>query len=138
MYLKNTFDYINSILYKKELRLLEGINFDQEFQPYLIQRWLSMYSPEICNILNETSNKQYGIFENKEMWFDYFDTIIPKMKYSRLEYIKKVNKKAKRNKEDDKIIEFLAKNSELSQREIKQMVDEFNLDVSIVKKVLKE
>lgn len=138
MYLKNTFDYINSILYKKELRLLEDINFDQEFQPYLIQRWLSMYSPEICNILNETSNKQYGIFENKEMWFDYFDTIIPKMKYSRLEYIKKVNKKAKRNKEDDKIIEFLAKNSELSQREIKQMVDEFNLDVSIVKKVLKE
>ena len=77
------FDYINDILFHKK-----GISSsceDNPFNGYLANRWISMYSPEMATVVNNSTNWLYSIFETKEPtvfyaagynkgWSGYFDT----------------------------------------------------------------
>lgn len=133
------FDFLKDIIYKKQGDLLEDLDSKKEFQPYLIQRWLSMYSPDVSNAMNESTNRLWTIFGDKEDWYKSFLYLLPILKFKKIEYIKK-NKKEKneilQKKEDT--IKFLAKNHELSEREIRTYIDNFDIDISTYQKVLKK
>jgi hypothetical protein len=116
------FNYIDSIIFnKKKLSLLnEG---ETQFNLYMIDRWCSMTSPEICHIINETSNKYGQHFSSKQEQYDFVYNIFPKLKKKRIEYIKKVKEE---KKEENEELSYTAKALELSEREIKEYIDILN------------
>lgn len=85
--MKTIFDHIDNVVTnKRDYTLSTG----ESFPPYLIQRWVSMISPTICNFINETSNSQYMALSDDEQYFhDYMVAVIPKIRKSRIKYIKK-------------------------------------------------
>jgi hypothetical protein len=127
------FDYLNNILYDKEKELLEENN---EFVPFLIQRWLSMHSPEVAYIVNETTNRYWAAMGDKQDWYNMLMTQLPRVKFKKLQYIKKPKET---NNKDDDLIKRLADNMEISQREVrllleKQSIDKKMFNVDIYKK----
>ena len=119
------FNYINDILHYKKGDLLDNIDSESEYNPYMINRWISMYSPQMAQLVNYTSNRLYSAFPTKRDTYKFLVTFLPKVKQYRIKYIKKPTK----NKEDtDEAISLLARNLELSKREINLYVEELQLD----------
>lgn len=109
------FNFIDSVLFnKKQLNTLnEG---ETQFSLYMVNRWSSMYSPDIASIVNETTNRYGKLFETKQEQYEFALNILPKSKRKRIEYIKKTKEdKVEENPE----IPMMAKCMELSEREIK-------------------
>lgn len=108
------FDYLKDIVINKKgtIPLLEYV-------PFLINRWLSFISPQVCNVLNDTVNKNY--FLSKEQHYKFLITAFPKQKYmSKINYIKKIKKQ---NVDEDANTLLLAKCREQSVKEIKTMLE---------------
>ena len=127
------FDYLKNILYEKHPELLDA---DNDFVPFLIQRWLSMHSPEIAYVLNETTNKYWMSSADKQEWYDMFLAQLPKVRFKKLNYIKKPKEEVDKNAE---FIKRIADNMEISQREVrllleKEKVDKKMFDVDIYRK----
>ncbi len=107
------FDYIKDITtFKKGTLILD------DYIPFLINRWLSFISPQTCKGINESVNVLGNI--DKNFHYKLLLTLYPKTKIPYINYIKKV--KDKKNKDEDQI-PALAKNIEVSQREIKLMLE---------------
>jgi hypothetical protein len=107
------FDYIKDITtYKKGNLPLES------YIPYLINRWLGFISPQICGAINESVNSLGNI--DKEQHYKLLLKLYPKSKVPFINYIKKV--KEEKTEEDDKI-SLLASNMEMSEREVKQLLE---------------
>ena len=131
------FDIINDILFKKKGNLLEKEEAESEFQPYMVQRWLSMYSNVNVKILNGTINKLGKHLENKSQWYKLFLDTLPRSKYKKIRYIKKVSAKTQNTTGvSDKVIAFIAENHQISPREVKLYIEEYGLDVSSIAKTL--
>ena len=113
------FDYINSILYKRS-NIDVNIDDEDSFSGYMVNRWLSMYSSEVVQIINETSNKYGQLFESKSDQYLWMQKLIPRRSFRRISYIKKKKEdvSTKDREEAKKEIELLAKNYEISQREV--------------------
>ena len=125
------FDYINDILYHKKGDLLSNVEHESGYNPYMINRWLSMYSPQIANLINLTSNRLYSVFETKSESYKFLLKVLPKSKPRRIGYIKKVKKE---KKDELDVIETLASSLELSKREINLYIKESNTDLERLKK----
>jgi hypothetical protein len=107
------FDYIKDIVQNKKGNLpLE------EYNLYLINRWLSFSSPQVCCAINESTNALGNI--GKEQHYKLLLRLFPKGKVPFINYIKKV--KEEKTKEDNKV-ELIARNLEMSQREAKQLLE---------------
>jgi hypothetical protein len=107
------FDYIKDITtYKKGNLPLE------EYIPYLINRWLSFIDPQICSAVNESVNSLGNI--DKELHYKLLLKLYPKSKVPFIKYIKKI--KEEKTKEDDKA-SLLASNMEMSEREVKVLLE---------------
>ena len=113
------FDYINSILYKRS-NIDVNIDDEDSFSGYMVNRWLSMYSSEVVQIINETSNRYGQLFESKSDQYLWMQKLIPRRSFRRISYIKKKKEEVstKDREEAKKEIELLAKNYEISQREV--------------------
>jgi hypothetical protein len=112
------FDYIDSILYKKPLRKTD-IDYSSNYNIYLINRWLSMYSPDLCNIVNSTVNT-FGKYLSKQEHYNLLYNLIGKCSKKKINYIKK----AKQNSKDDlESINEIADMLEISPREAKELID---------------
>lgn len=131
----NIFDILNDIITTKKGDLLDDVDNEEQFSPYLICRWLSMYSPEYAYIINKSVNKYYSVFETKQDWYQYLIKILPKGSPGRIFYIKK----QKRDKVDDYdvAVNLLSKKYEISKREIQQYIDTGLVDVNRLKMMLK-
>lgn len=120
--MRTIFDYINDILVFKRGNLLDNIDNESTFNPYLINRWISMYSPEYCNVINITTNRLYSIFETKQQQYNFLVSIIPQTHQKRINYIKK--QKPDNKQQSYKVaIKKLAEAVELSEREINDYVE---------------
>lgn len=127
------FSYIRSILFTKK-NLIDDFDED-EYVPFFINRWMSMYSPELCYFINNTINFRLDkIFSDKKDIYKFAYNIMPKQKYERISYIKKSNTQNKKTKKDEeyeqKIIDYSI-NYELSQKEIRNLLElkkELNVD----------
>jgi hypothetical protein len=114
------FDFLNSLLYtKKDLDL--NVEDEQMFNLYMINRWCSMYSKEVATIINHTSNQNIaGIFDGKNEQFKFMQHLLPKVKFKRLNYIKK---KKEPKTEEVANLKLQAKNKQISVRELKAYND---------------
>jgi hypothetical protein len=113
------FDYINSALFNK--KKLNTINEDEsQFSLYMLNRWCSMYSPDIASVINESTNLYGKAFSSRQEQYEYALSIFPKVKRKKIEYIKK---KKEEKSEELSDIPIIAQNMEISQREIKQYID---------------
>jgi Glu-tRNA(Gln) amidotransferase subunit E-like FAD-binding protein len=118
------FNYIDSVLYNKNK--LNTINEGEtEFNFYMVNRWCSMYSADIAQIINQTSNQYKEIFTLKQDQYNYIFNILPKVKKKRINYIKKI--KNEENKEENDISSY-AKLLEISEREVKEYIDFLDLN----------
>jgi hypothetical protein len=122
------FDTIKSVLFTKKVD--DYSETYQTFTPYMINRYLSFYDKAQATFVNETFNKFTNIFETKEDNFNLYFNLIPKLKYKKIEYVKKTTTEKDKDKVNDKkeeLITILASNREISQREVKQYMDILNM-----------
>ena len=133
------FTYINDILYTKSGKSLKKKESYSDFQPYMVQRWISMHSGSNARILAMTTNKIYKALDNSKQWYKLFLTTIPKSKFKRYKYIKKVSKQNKtKNFGMEEAIELVASQKHISKREVRAYVEEYGLDLTTIKNRLKE
>lgn len=109
------FDYLNSLLYTKK-NIEMNCDEESQFNLFMVNRWVSFYSKDMNGYVNEFCNKQFTCFETKQEQFDLYLNVLPKLKFKKIEYIKKVKKEAT-EKEPPIIPEFL------SQREYNYYVE---------------
>tara|TARA_R110000796_G_scaffold43431_4_gene106750 strand:- start:1767 stop:2141 length:375 start_codon:yes stop_codon:yes gene_type:complete len=120
----NFFQIQNKLFYSKK----DNAGYlDQEgesaFVPFLLNRWLSFYNKDTPQFVNETLNKYTGLFEDKQELYRLYYNLIPRLRYKKVTYIKKV----KKQKDEDDDLLIIAKNNKLSVRELKQYVDLQNI-----------
>jgi hypothetical protein len=112
------FNFIDSLLFNK--KKLNTINEEEtQFNLYMLNRWCSMYSSDVANIINQTSNTYGKLFQTKEEQYEFLLNMLPRVKKKRINYIKKIKEEAKKEEND---ISILATNLELSEREIKENI----------------
>ena len=61
--MNNIFTFINDIIFGKKGDVIENVEDEDQFNGYIINRWVSMYSPDNAKIINETTNKYYNVFD---------------------------------------------------------------------------
>jgi len=112
------FNYIDSVLFtKKKLNTInEG---ETQFNLYMLSRWCSMYSSDIAQILNETTNRYGKLFQTKQEQYEFVLNMLPRVKKKRLNYIKKVKEEAKK---EDTELALIAKAMEMSKRELEENI----------------
>ena len=116
----NFFQIQNKLFYSKK----DNAGFlDQEgesaFVPFLLNRWLSFYSKDTPHFVNETLNRYTGLFEDNQQLYRLYYNLIPRLKFKRIKYIKKV----KKSKEEEVDYAVFARSNNISIRELKQYVD---------------
>lgn len=113
------FDIINLLLFSKRTDFEE---LDQEslntFQPFLLNRWMSFYNKTQATFINETLNKYAGVFQDKTDTYRFYYNLIPRQKFSRIQYIKK-----QKNTETNNTPVLQARGVNISQREINLYIE---------------
>lgn len=117
----NIFDQLNDLVFSKKKRCMNNIDHENEYVPFMINRWISMISSQHAVIVNNTVNWMYGVFENKQLHYKLLHNIIPKTRWQRVNYFKKIKDKHEKKSEQDEHIKRLARALELSEREVKYL-----------------
>jgi len=113
------FDFISDVLFTKK-KSLSSVDEESDFSPFLLNRWISMYSPAQALISN-TVNKYLSSFTNKSDLYSFFIAVFDKCPSKKIQYYKKI--KSENNATNNENILLLAKNKELSTREIKEYIE---------------
>jgi hypothetical protein len=132
------FDVLSDVMFFKRGDQLQTIESESDVNPYMLNRWMSMHSPKNALLVNEYNNRLWPVFQNKKDWYRFCLAIVPRNRFTKIEYIKKGAKEKSATKADDeKVYQMLAKNLELSVREVKSYVTEHGIDLSSLRKVFK-
>ena len=116
----NFFQLQNKLFYSKKENAGElDSEGEQSFVPFLFNRWLSFYSKELPGFVNETLNKFGNIFDDKQESYKLYYYLIPRLKWKRISYIKK----KKKDKEEIEGLNNIAKNKNISARELLDYVE---------------
>lgn len=119
------FDMLRNLFFsRKDSSRTLDTESQAHFLPFLLNRWLSFYNKEQCILVNETVNKYTGIFEDKNDLYKLYFNFLPKLKYKKIDYIKK--KKAESEEKQTLDTLLIAKNNNLSKREISLYIDLYN------------
>lgn len=110
------FQYLNSLLFSKK-KIDMNCDDESQFNLFMVNRWTSMYSKEMNEYVNETTNKYWNLFDDKISQFNYVYSVFPRLKFKKLNYLKKIKKEKKTKEEIQLIPEFY------SQKEYKQLVE---------------
>lgn len=116
----NFFQLQNKLFYSDKRKKAEYLDSEgeQSFVPFLFNRWLSMYSKDTVSFVNETLNKYCGIFDtDKQKTYRLYYNLIPRLKFKRISYIKKIKKDKDKQDETDQL-KMIAKNKNISVREL--------------------
>lgn len=84
----NIFDIIDGICYSKKRDLPVNVEDEKSFQPFMLNRWLSMLDPGAAKIINDTVNRYGQNFNNEEL-YKLLVEILPRYKRQKINYIKK-------------------------------------------------
>tara|TARA_R110000851_G_scaffold6423_2_gene26095 strand:+ start:54 stop:431 length:378 start_codon:yes stop_codon:yes gene_type:complete len=117
----NFFQLQNKLFYSDKNKSAEFLDSEgeQAFVPFLLNRWLTMYSKQTVSFVNDTLNKYCGVFDtDKQKTYKLYYNLIPRLKFKRINYIKKV-KKDKAEQEDLDQLKLIARNKNISVRELK-------------------
>ena len=106
----NFFQLQNKLFYsKKDNADVLDTEGEQNFVPFLFNRWLSFYNNDMCVFTNDDKQQSYRLY--------YY--LIPRLKWKRINYIKK----KKKDEDSDDNLSFIAKNKNISKRELLQYVE---------------
>jgi hypothetical protein len=130
------FNVLSDILFFKRGDQFQTMESEAEISPYMINRWISMSTPQNAVVINSTANVYWRVLTNKHDWYKFCLCILPKNKFSKTEYIKKAVKDKKAD-DNSLIYKSLAQNLEISTREVKSYIEEFNIDITHLKNILK-
>lgn len=122
------FDVLQDVLFKKKGDLLTTTDAETELVPFMINRWISMYSESNAILINETSNVVWPVIQTKQEWYKFYLTVIPKSKYKKINYIKK-EKPEKKSKDDIDQIGLIAQSMQISRKEAQFLVDQQNREI---------
>lgn len=78
----------------------------ENFSPYLTMRSLTMLDHKTTGYVNNTLNRYFNILDSKEEKFRFFESLIPKSKKRRINYLKKQKKEIV---EEDTLPEFYSR-----------------------------
>lgn len=110
------FNYIDSILCSK--KYIEDIKYDEtQYNIFMCNRWISMYSDTAAEIINDSSNKYWPELMQHQDHYDFLFNLMPTYSRKKIDYIKKHKEETSENPEDNTA--KIAKNLEISQREVK-------------------
>lgn len=116
----NFFQLQNKLFYSKKTNAefldSEG---EQSFVPFMFNRWLSFYSKGMASITNETLNRFGSIFQDKQQQYRLYYYFIPRLKFKRIAY----NKKIKKEVIEEENLDLIARNKNISVRELKLYMD---------------
>lgn len=84
----NIFDILDGICFSKKKTLLDNFEKENEYSPFLVNRWLSMLDPSAAKIVNDTVNRFGQSFSTQEQ-YRLLTEILPIYKRQRINYIKK-------------------------------------------------
>jgi|TARA_R110002012_G_scaffold204739_1_gene374564 hypothetical protein len=116
----NFFQLQNKLFYSKKSKTEDlDTQGEQAFVPFLFNRWLSFYNKDMSVFVNETLNKFSGIFDDKQQSYRLYYYLIPRLKWKKISYIKKKKKEI----EEQEHLSLLAKNKNISKRELLQYVE---------------
>ena len=118
------FDLIDKILFSKKKI---DVNIDDDnIHPYIINRWVSMYSQDMTIIINNTGNRLYSVFDNNRMYYKFLQTLLPRVKNKRIFYIKKAKKQPDISHKDDDNdnINIICSNMQRSRREVELLIEQ--------------
>jgi len=107
------FTYIDSLIFTKK-KIEEVPDEENQFTMYMANRWISMHSCICAQIINESTNRYWSNLQVKKDQYNFMYNLLPKMKRTRLNYIKKVKEKLDENSD----VELIAKKYELSKKEV--------------------
>ena len=124
-------DFISDIVSEKSGKLLDFPENEILFNSYMVQRVLSMYSPQICYILNETTNKKLSNL-SKEDLYKLLISIVPRQRKTFTKYFKKEKDDLVLTDKDKNNLEFLCDKYKISQREIKNYIKAFDLNINFL------
>lgn len=116
------FNYVDSILFdKKYLHCIDSS--ENTYNAFMTNRWISMYSSEAANIVNETTNQLWSVLSSKKDHYTFLINVFPKVSKKRINYLKKSKKEKPTQTKTSNIDldELLAKRLEVSKREIMQL-----------------
>tara|TARA_R110002124_G_scaffold89369_2_gene228477 strand:+ start:88 stop:447 length:360 start_codon:yes stop_codon:yes gene_type:complete len=117
----NFFQLQNKLFYSKKDKAEDlDAEGEQAFVPFLFNRWLTFYNNDMSVFVNETLNKFSTIFENKQDSYKLYYYLIPRLKFKKISYIKKI----KKDKEEENL-NFLAKNKNISVRELRAYIKDY-------------
>jgi len=116
----NFFQLQNKLFYSKKTNAefldSEG---EQSFAPFMFNRWLSFYSKGMASITNETLNRFGSVFQDKQQQYRLYYYFIPRLKFKRISY----NKKSKKEEGEEDNLDIIARNKNISIRELKSYMD---------------
>ena len=116
----NFFQLQNKLFYSKKTNAefldSEG---EQSFAPFMFNRWLSFYSKGMASITNETLNRFGSVFQDKQQQYRLYYYFIPRLKFKCISY----NKKSKKEEVEEDNLDIIARNKNISVRELKSYMD---------------
>jgi len=83
------FEIIDGIAFSKKNLHLENIGEENSFQLFMVNRWLSMLDPSCAKIINDTTNRYGGVFDNNTQKYNFLVNVLPKYRKQKIYYIKK-------------------------------------------------
>lgn len=125
------FDILKDINTHKRDIVSRSFEAESVFQPYLVQRWLSMQDSQTVILLNHTTNLLWRSCDNVKDWSKLFISVIPKNRCGRTSYIKKAKKPPK--SEDTDTAKIIAEYLEISVREAQEYIMNESIDVKKIK-----
>ena len=116
----NFFQLQNKLFYSKKVKAEDlDAEGEQAFVPFMFNRWLSFYNNDMSVFTNETFNRFGTIFDDNQQAYRLYYYLIPRLKWKKIKYIKK----KKREAEEEENLELIAKNKNISKRELLQYVE---------------
>ena len=117
------FNHLNDIMFHKRGDQLNNVDHESDYNMFMINRWVSMYSPDTCHVINSTANWLHPVFETKQQHYNFLCKVLPTYRKKYINYIKKhkVDDKEKQEHED---LELMSRAVELSQKEVKYLLQQ--------------
>ena len=116
----NFFQLQNKLFYSKktDAEFLDSEG-EQSFTPFMFNRWLSFYNKGMATFTNETLNRFGGIFQDRQQQYRLYYYFIPRLKFKRIAY----NKKLKKEVSEEENLDLIARNKNISVRELRSYID---------------
>lgn len=119
------FDMLRNLFFsRKDIHRNLDTESQTHFLPFLLNRWLSFYNKDQCVLVNETINKYTGLFDDKNDLYKLYFNFLPVLRYKKIEYIKR--KKEEKEKEEAINTTLIARNHNISKREVLLYIDLFD------------